>query len=347
MIKSKPEKERLSTFGLPGQGIETRFFKTAAAAVHEVRRAHKAGFPVLPVGDGSNCAFLEASVPAVFLKSADTSLKAVKKGKTVSITVGAGYSWDDFVNYAAKQGWVGIERLSGIPGTCGAAPVQNIGAYGASLSDVFDSAQCVNLKTLKLAKMTRAACGFGYRTSIFNTMRRGEFLIVSVTLRLRIGGIPDVFDHAEFQKMLPADPSLLQIRKAVLGIRAKKLPDWKKMPNCGSFFKNPVVDAKTGSALLKKHPGVPHWSEGKNNIKFSAAWLIERSGVRDKHWGKISVSREHSLVLVNRGEKNHEKLREAIVAIVSAVDEKFGITLQSEPNLLNARYVKELARAQF
>jgi UDP-N-acetylmuramate dehydrogenase len=347
MTKSKSEKERLSTFGLPGEGIATRFFKTAIGAVHEVRCAHKAGFPVLPVGDGSNCAFLEANVPAVFLKSADTSLKAVKKGKTISVTVGAGYRWDDFVNYAVKQGWVGVERLSGIPGTCGAVPVQNIGAYGASLSDVFESAQCVNLKTLKFAKMTRAACGFGYRTSIFNTTRRGEFLILSVTMRFRLGGVPDISNYAELQKILSGNPSLLQVRQTILAIRKRKLPDWKTLPNCGSFFKNPIVDKKIGDALFKKYPDALHWSEGKNKIKLSAAWLIERSGVRKKQWGKIAISPQHALVLVNRGEKNHEKLREAIVAIISAVDEKFGITLQPEPNLLNARYIKELARAQF
>jgi UDP-N-acetylmuramate dehydrogenase len=343
MTKSK----ELSTFGLPGQGIDARFFTSTAEAIREVKRAHKLGFPVLPAGDGSNCAFLEARVPAVFLKSADRSLKKVRKGRFVIVTVGAGYHWDDFVGYAVKQGWAGIERLSGIPGTVGAAPVQNIGAYGASLSDVFESAQCVNLKTLKPTKLSAKTCGFGYRTSIFNATRRGEFLIVSVTLRLRIGGVPVISDHAELQKMLPAVPSLAEIRRVILEIRKKKLPDWKTLPNCGSFFKNPIVDKKTGSVLSKKYPQAPHWPEGKDKMKFSAAWLIERSGIRDKQWGKISVSREHALVLVNRGEKNHERLREAVVAIVSAVDAKFGIALQPEPNLLNARYAKEFARAQF
>jgi UDP-N-acetylmuramate dehydrogenase len=195
--------------------------------------------------------------------------------------------------------------------------------------------------------MTHAVCKFGYRTSIFNTTRRGEFLITSTTLRLRLGGIPNISDHAELQKTLPPAPSLTQVRNAILEIRKRKLPDWKTLPNCGSFFKNPIIDKKNGNALLKKYPQALHWPEGKDKMKFSAAWFIERSGVRDGRWGKISISDQHSLVLVNRGEKNHEKLREAIVSISAAVEKKFGIMLQPEPNLLNARYAKEFARVQF
>ena len=348
MIKSKTSHGQLSTFGLPGQGIETRFFKTAAEAVREVKRAHKSGFPVLPAGEGSNCVFLEATVPAVFLKSKNAALKGVRKGKTVIVTVGAAYSWDQFVQFAVKQGWAGVERLSGIPGTVGAAPVQNIGAYGASLSDVLEFVQGVNLKTLKPVKLSKKACSFGYRSSMFNGAHQGEFLITSVTVKLQLAGIPDVSDHEELKRMLAGTtPSLRDVRDAVLAIRKRKLPDWRTLPNCGSFFKNPIVDKKMAKLILKKGAQAPHWSEKAGNVKFSAAWLIEKSGVRDESWGKISLSPQHALVLVNRGEKNHEKLREAILAIITAVDRKFGIILQPEPNFLTARYAKEFARVQF
>jgi UDP-N-acetylmuramate dehydrogenase len=340
------KEKKLSTFGLPGSGVETRYFTRASDAIAQIRHARAKGFPIIPAGDGTNCAFLAAKIPAVFLRSDDKSLKAVKGGSTVRVTVGAGFNWDDLVRAAVKNDWSGIERLSGIPGTCGAAPVQNIGAYGASLSDVVASVRAVNLRTLQLVTLSSGDCHFGYRTSIFNTTRRGEFLITSMTLRLRKGGIAIVSDHAELRAILPAKPSLSQVRKLILVIRKRKLPDYMTLPNCGSFFKNPIVSKKVGDRLLSLFPDAPHWEEGKKNIKFSAAWLIDHSGVRDRHWGKIAISKKHALVLVNRGEKQHEQLRKAIQSISDAVRKKFGVVLEPEPNLFDEGYAKRALSAQ-
>ena len=334
-VKSLRVSSLLSSFGLPGEGaIPLQTCKTIAEAVQVAEQAHRAELPIIPIGEGTNCAFLESPIPAVFLRSTDQSLKIRQaKSSKILLKVGGGLPWDKLVRFAVGRGWSGVESLSGIPGTCGAAPVQNIGAYGASLADTLESVEALDLKTLQTMRLSRADCGFGYRTSIFNGTERGRFFIASINLRLRTG--------------LHPSPSLAEIRNTTLQTRRQKLPDYKKIPNCGSFFKNPIIAATVAKKFLQKNPSAPHWPAPAKKTKLSAGWLIENSGARGKHWGKITISPQHALVLINQGETKHVFLKRAIADITLAVKNKFGILLQTEPNLFDADFAEKIFEKQY
>jgi len=319
----------LSTFGLPGRGaavVRCGDIRSAIAAISEARAR---GFPVFPIGEGSNCVFLEKHVPAVFIRSSDRAIRRHGRGSRAYLTAGAGLPWDALVKFAVARGLGGIESLSGIPGTCGAAPVQNIGAYGSELSHTLASVQVIDLRTLRERDIPLAGCRFGYRRSIFNTTHRGRFFIASITLRLKK------------DKKAP----LIARRRAILRTRRQKLPDYKKIPNCGSFFKNPIIGKAAAKQFLENHPDAPHWPESKG-MKLSAAWLIERSGMRHKRWGNISISPDHALILVNLGETDHRFIKKAIADLQSAVRKKFKITITPEPNLLEKSMIKNILRQQ-
>jgi UDP-N-acetylmuramate dehydrogenase len=342
----------LSSFGLPGQGAATWRARDLAEAVAAARKARRQGLPVIPIGEGTNCAFLESAIPAVFLRSRDRSLRVREigskvKGSKILVSAGAGLPWDALVRFAVGQGWGGAECLSGIPGTCGAAPVQNIGAYGASLADILESVEALDLKTLRPVQLSRAECGFGYRSSIFNGAERGRFFVSSINLRFGGTQPATVPNHPELLAELSPNPPLMEIRNAVLRIRRRKLPDYKKIPNCGSFFKNPIVAAALAKKFLQKNPGAPHWPEPDHKTKLSAGWLIENSGVRNKHWGKIRISPQHALILTNEGEIKHAFLKRAIADITMAVKNRFGILLEPEPNLLSATFAGKISKKQF
>jgi UDP-N-acetylmuramate dehydrogenase len=339
-------RQRLSSFALPGEGSCVVRFKTMREASAGVQAAHRRGLPTIPLGAGTNCVFLEPKLSAVFLQSCDRSLAVKRAASKTLITAGAGLPWDDLVRFAARHDLSGLEYLSGIPGTCGAAPVQNIGAYGAELAASIRSVEVLNLKTLQFQKLSREECGFGYRRSIFNTSERGLFLIGSITLEFTRGRSAAMPDYPELGRFTSLSPSLSELRHAILRIRRKKLPDYKTTPNCGSFFKNPVVGRKAASAILKCHPDIPHWPSGDGDIKFSAAWLIDHSGLRNRHWGNISISTKHALVLINTGETEHKNLRFAIEKITAVVYKAFGVDLETEPNLLDKSYVANFVTKQ-
>jgi UDP-N-acetylmuramate dehydrogenase len=356
----------LSSFALPCEGIRTTSFKNAVEAINAVKSARRLGVPVIPLGAGTNCVFLEPKLPVVFLQSRNKTI-AVKRvtnnkkqgTRKTLVTAGAGLSWDELVKFTVQHNLQGLECLSGIPSTCGAAPVQNIGAYGTELAATLQSVEALNLKTLRRQKLSRKQCEFGYRRSIFNTTERGTFLILSITLALtpsrtaRQPKYPGFANLTNRDTISPRDrisvncqPSLAAVRRAVLRVRRKKLPDYKTTPNCGSFFKNPIVSPATAAKILKRHPSLPHWPEPDGNVKLSAAWLIDAGGLRKRHWGKIHVSPYHALILVNEGDRNHQNIRRAIQEIRAVVRNTFGVTIETEPNLIDRKFVSTFKKNQ-
>ena len=325
----------LSSFGLPGTGERVVRFKNIAEAIIAAHVAHEHGFPVIPLGTGTNCVFLEPKISAIFLQSRDRSLSMKQSGSKILVTAGAGLPWDDLVRFAVRHNLQGLEYLSGIPGTCGAAPVQNIAAYGAELAETFRRVEVLNLKTLRVQKLPREACHFGYRQSIFNTTEHGRFLITSLTLALAPNRTASPPKYPELAQQLAEYPTLTDVRRIVLNIRRKKLPDYHATPNCGSFFKNPIVNKAIAAKIAKKYLTLPYWPEPNGKVKISAAWLIGHAGVRGRHWGKISISPQHALVLVNNGESNYAHLQRAIQEITSVVQKTFGITIKTEPNFFD------------
>ncbi|HID00890.1 MAG TPA: UDP-N-acetylmuramate dehydrogenase, partial [Piscirickettsiaceae bacterium] len=260
---------------------------------------------------------------------------------TLWISVGGGMEWDELVHWSVKHGLWGLENLAAIPGTVGAAPVQNIGAYGAEVQDAITRIQALDLFTGERHEFRNADCHFGYRTSIFKTELKGQFILHRITFRLR----KLAHGHANlmYEPLREALASIPEhdltpqhVYDAVARLRATRLPDPAKEGNAGSFFQNPVVDADYFHTLQQKWPDIPHHQLVTGEYKLSAAWLIEQCGWKGKCLPKTDacVSKKHALVLVNRGQATGEQILELAQQIQTDVMHTFGIHLEPEVIIL-------------
>lgn len=251
------------------------------------------------------------------------------------ITIGAGVDWDEAVAQSVEAGLSGIEFLSLIPGTAGATPIQNVGAYGREIKDVLVSVHAYDLTMESFIDIPNADCGFGYRRSRFNREDSGRFIITSITLKLtREAPKPPFYDslqaYLEDHSITDYTPQI--IRTAVIAVRTSKLPDPDHVANNGSFFANPIVDSEAFGDLKRRFPDIVGWPSG-NEVKLSAAWLIEQAGFKDYHDDSTGMATWHKqpLVLVNEHAHFTADLETFKHRIMSAVQEKFGITLEQEP----------------
>ena len=249
------------------------------------------------------------------------------------VRAGAGENWHAFVDWTLAQGWPGLENLALIPGTVGAAPIQNIGAYGLEVAERLWQVEAIDLDDGATLRLDREACGFAYRDSRFK-QAAGRYLITAVTFRLPKRWQP-VLGYAELARQLdPLDSATLHARAvadAVIAIRQRKLPDPARLGNAGSFFKNPLVDAATCAALRAAYPGLPHYPQADGTVKLAAGWLIERCGWKGKSLGPAGVYEQQALVLVNRGGARGTDILRLAGAIQDAVRARFGISLEPEP----------------
>lgn len=283
------------------------------------------------IGEGTNTFWSDGEHSRlVLLKYTGASINVWPEGEGVVVEAEAGALWDDLVKKASEYGW-GIEALAAIPGTVGAAPVQNIGAYGSEFADVGVALSGYDIKTGAKKLWRKDDCGFGYRTSIFNTTDAGKYLITRVQLKLSRTRMKATKEAEE-----ATTPS--EVAEKIRAIRATKLPNYKTEFNCGSYFKNPVVDTELGNAILENFEGAPHFAvhDGeKYNVKFSAAWLIEQCGQRGAQLSEhVKISPKHALVMTTDGDASCGELLEAEKKVIDAVKERFGIELQREPNLV-------------
>ncbi len=268
------------------------------------------------------------------------------KGKTiveedenaVEIKVMAGENWHNLVLWGLDQGFGGLENLSLIPGNTGTAPIQNIGAYGVELKDVFVSCAAMEIATGELVSFDLDRCEFGYRDSIFKKKAKGKYIITSVNLKLTkknhvlntgYGAIEE-----ELKEKGIVYPTIRDISNAVIAIRQSKLPDPKVLGNSGSFFKNPVVSRKKLEKIGKKYPKMPHYEVGKDSFKVPAGWLIEQCGLKGKRFGDAGVHEKQALVLVNYGNATGKELLELAHQVQAEVADKFGIHIESEVNII-------------
>jgi len=250
--------------------------------------------------------------------------------------VSAGVDWDDFVDWAVSNGYSGVECLSFIPGTIGASPIQNIGAYGQEVKDSILYVEVYEFETGNFYEIPNLECDFSYRDSIFKK-NIGKFAVANVGFRLskKDPAMPTYKDLSlYFLTQQTKNPSLKKIRQAVIEIRKQKLPDWQKEPNCGSFFKNPIVSNDLAQKLIKEYPDLPQYNAGDGKTKISGGWLIEKCGLKGKDFDGISVHNKSALVLVNKKDGNFKKLEKAIDEITKKVRDKFDIELETEPNLI-------------
>ncbi len=255
----------------------------------------------------------------------------------VWIRAGSGVIWHDFVMNCLDKDFGGVENLSLIPGTMGAAPMQNIGAYGVELKEVFEELSAIDRDTLKIEKFNNQICEFGYRDSIFKKEARDKYIITSVTLKLNkqlqtnveYGAIEDVLADLGITY-----PTIRDVSNAVIEIRQSKLPDPGKLGNAGSFFKNPIVDKIDYEYLTTDFTNIPGYKLKNEKMKIPAAWLIDQCGWRGKKLGDVGVHKDHALVLVNYGNGSGEEIRQLAMEIKNSVISKFGIELTSEVNII-------------
>jgi len=255
----------------------------------------------------------------------------------VFVEAGAGEVWNDLVNYCVDHGYAGMENLSLIPGSVGASPIQNIGAYGVELKDVFESCQAFEIATGKIKTFTKADCKFGYRESVFKLELAGQYIIVSVKFHLSLTPHFNL-KYGVIEQELAARGithlTLKDVSQVVSHIRVSKLPDPSTIGNAGSFFKNPVISAAEFQPLIAQFPDVVNYPAGEGQIKLAAGWLIEQCGWKGKTVGNTGTWKNQALVLVNHGGATGEEVYSFSSQIIDSVYTKFGVTLQREVNII-------------
>lgn len=288
------------------------------------------------LGGGSNVLFKSDFDGIVIHNSIKGKEVIGENDDQVLLKVASGELWHDTVMYCVEKNWGGIENLSLIPGTVGAAPIQNIGAYGVEVRQVIASVEFLNLENGAVEMLSVEECKFGYRESVFKREWKEKFFISSVTLTLSkknhhistsYGAIIDTL------KLMKVDqPSIKNISEAVIKIRSEKLPDFKTLGNAGSFFKNPELSSAQFLKLKNEFPDVPHYSANQG-VKVPAGWLIEQCGWKGKRFGNVGVHAMQALVLVNFGDARGEEIFSLAEKIISSVQQKFSITLTPEVNI--------------
>lgn len=292
--------------------------------------------PRLVLGGGSNVLFTKNFDGLVIKLSLEGKELIEENEEFVHIKLGAGEKWHEVVLYCIEKGWSGIENMSLIPGTVGAAPMQNIGAYGVEIKDVFDSLEAINIETGRLEVFNSEACDFGYRWSVFKEELKDKYIITSVTLKLskvpvyktEYGDIKSTLDEMGVKEL-----STKAISDAVISIRQKKLPDPNKIGNAGSFFKNPEVSTSRFKELQEKFENIVGYPTTPGIVKVPAGWLIDQAGWKGKTEGAVGVHKNQALVLVNYGEGKGEDIYALAMKVKASVKEKFGVDISPEVNV--------------
>lgn len=332
---------RYSTMRLGGSAAYAVSVTDADQAAQACRWALGRGLPFIVVGSGSNIVWRDEGFEGLIIVNRINGYEEVPQPDgSILVTAGAGENWDSVVERTVASGLTGIEALSLIPGTAGATPVQNVGAYGQDVSQTLVSVQAYDSQTGAMVSISNQECDFGYRASRFKSGDRGRFIITSVSFLLKQGHIEPPYYRALQTYMDEhgvTDTSPASIRQAVISIRSDKLPDPAKVANNGSFFANPVVSQEVFDTIARTYPEleVPHWP-ADGGIKLSAAWLLDQAGFKDYHDAATGMATWHRqpLVLVNEHAADTAGLLVFRDSIITAVADRFGVSLQQEPELL-------------
>lgn len=289
------------------------------------------------LGGGSNILFTK-NFDGIILKNEIPGINIVSEDdEYIYVMAGAGVNWHQFVMYCVSNNFGGVENLSLIPGNIGASPMQNIGAYGVEIKDVFYELEALHTEENSIEKFQNADCEFGYRESVFKKKYKGQFAILNVTFRLRknpvfnisYGAIEDQLTKMKVEKL-----SVKAVSDAVINIRRSKLPDPELIGNAGSFFKNPEVESNRLKALTEKEPGIPSYKINDNIFKIPAGWLIEKCGWKGYRKGDAGCYEKQALVLVNYGKATGKEIYDLSGEIKQSVLEKFGVELEREVNVI-------------
>lgn len=289
------------------------------------------------IGQGSNIVFTDNGFDGIVVVNKIPGLLIDHTSGIVR--VGAGTIWNDVVLQSMDAGLIGIEAMVSIPGTCGATPINNVGAYGQEIKDVLVSVRAFDTSTNSFVELTNAECNFSYRNSRFKTDDYGRFIISSLTLQLKQNTTeytapqyPALTDYLNKNEIYYPSPQ--DVMRSIMAIRATKLPDPSKLANTGSFFKNPIVEQDVVAKLLAQFPNMPHYPQTNGQEKLPAGWLIDTAGLKNYRQNGIWVYDKHALVLVNESATSYNDLQAMIEHIVSTVEIVFGVKLQPEPEII-------------
>jgi UDP-N-acetylmuramate dehydrogenase len=371
-LDQKVSLKSLHTFGME---VEARYFveaKTHSEVLTLLNYRHMIHMPILFLGGGSNVLFTRDFTGIVIRINSKGIVIREQDENHVLVTAEAGENWDEFVQHCVNNGWAGLENLSLIPGTVGAAPIQNIGAYGVEVKDLISSVQAVEIDSGRQRRFSNTECQFGYRDSIFKRALSGKVIILNVTFKLikvtasqtskETGKSVLRLDYGDIRGELHGqgitDPTIRDVREAVCNIRRRKLPDPAEVGNAGSFFKNPVIDKELLVSLQDRFPEMPFYpqlpekkpvpveianpgdhvkvekSMDFDQVKVPAAWLIEQCGWKGFRRGDAGVHPNQPLVLVNYGDAAGQQILELANQIMESVWQKFNIRLETEVNII-------------
>ena len=308
-------------------------------SIHQLKKIINYYKDIFILSGGSNILFTKnIQKPVVHLNIKGRSVKKNEDQNNVFVKANAGENWHEFVLWTIENNYGGLENLSLIPGNVGTSPMQNIGAYGVEIKDVFYKLEAFEIATGKIITFYKNDCNFGYRESVFKNTHKGKFIIISVTFKLTknqhhlntsYGAI-----QVELEKKQITKPSIKDVSNAIISIRESKLPDPKEIGNSGSFFKNPVIGIDQFKVLEKKYPGIPYYKISDSLIKIPAGWLIEKCSFKGKRYGDAGVHKNQALVLVNYGNATGQDILVLAKKILQTVTDTFGINLEIEVNIV-------------
>ncbi len=336
MIASHVDLTPYNTFGIQVFAKEFASFSTVAQ-LHKLVNSNREK-ELFILGGGSNILFTQ-DFNGLILRNEILGKEVVQEDEThVYIKAGAGENWHQFVLYCIENNWGGIENLSLIPGSIGASPMQNIGAYGVEIKDVFHELEAYHIPSGEIKTFSHEECAFGYRESVFKRALKGQYVILNVTYKLTkhnhrlkttYGDI-----EAELSSKNITTPTIRDISNAVIAIRQSKLPDPKEIGNAGSFFKNPVVEKSVLEKIRINYPNVPSYPVDDNHVKLPAGWLIDTAGWKGKRIGDHGVHTKQALVLVNYSDAKGQQIYDLSTAILEDIYARFGVELEREVNIL-------------
>ena len=335
MIEENISLKLFNTFGID---VQARYF-TRFSSSDELKSIFNdfKEIPFLIIGGGSNL-LLTKDFEGIVLRNEIKGKEIISEtDHEVTVKIGAGENWHEFVLWSIENGFGGIENLSLIPGSVGASPMQNIGAYGVEIKDVFDHLFAYHIETGETHRFSLEECKFGYRESVFKRALKNQYVITEVCFRLEKNRKVNTTYGAieqELQKLGISSPTIRDVSNAVVAIRQSKLPNPAELGNAGSFFKNPVVNENVANAILEKYPSAPVYPAEGGKKKLAAGWLIEQAGWKGKTIDTYGVHKLQALVLVNYGGSTGKQLFDLSSAIISDIQEKFGVTLEREVNIL-------------
>ena len=337
MIYKNFSLQKHNSFGLDYKADKFIVIKSVEDFLELIKQKKELATPCFILGGGSNILFV-SDYNGIIIHPAIEGIAIEKDdGENVLVSAGAGVEWDSLVEWSVEKGLYGLENLSFIPGSVGAAPVQNIGAYGKEAREVIDKVVAVDINDGTIKTFTNEECRFNYRDSVFKNEFKNKYLIVEVFFKLSINRCFNLnYGFLEQEVSRLGGATLRNVRQAVINIRNSKLPDPKILGNAGSFFKNPVVDSHKAYLLKSAFPEMPVYNDKSGMVKLSAAWLIEKCGWKGKRRGDAGVYEKQALIIVNYQKATGKQIFELSEDIKRSVSEMFGIELESEVEIVGS-----------